>query len=348
MTATNGLLLAFLAAPVASAAGAYVFFIHSKQHQQRTHRAVRLIAGNALVLLLVMSPAVAAGEIYYRFCFDSTDAFGMTRVNQDWLARYYHRNNVNLRDSVDYALKLQPGVRRLTFIGDSFTAGHGIKDVEQRFVNRVRRALGDWDVQCHAINGLDSLYQLRHIEQLIAGGYQFGLTVLVYVPNDIMQTIPSQDHPVEQVRAAADPPWIARHSYLFNTWYYRWYLSRHEATASYYTFLPKLYEGAAWQTQQALLARMQREIESHDGRLIVVTFPFLHELGPDSPFRGVHEKLAAFWKERNVPYLDLLPIFEAHGDEDLIVSRRDPHPNELAHQLAAEAVTAFIREQIDE
>jgi hypothetical protein len=340
----NLILLIFGLLPLVAGGAVWLYFAHFQQHRVPSKRNLRLIAGNFLVLLFLLSLIFPIGEVYYRFFYDTTDAYGMTRVNQDWLKRYYHLNNVHLRDSVDYSAKIRPGTHRLTFIGDSFTAGHGVKNVEQRFVNRIRKSLGDWDVQCHAINGLDSLYQIRHIEKIIEAGYEFGLTVLVYVPNDIMQTLPPLEHPVEKVRAAADPPWLAKHSYLLNTWYYRQFMAKHKATAEYYSFLPQHYQGRYWDFQQGVLGMMQNLIEENHGRLIVVTFPFLHELGPDSRFRGVHQKLNALWQQRNVPHLDLLPLFESHAAENLIVSRRDPHPNEHAHELAAKAIIDFIHE----
>ncbi len=347
MTGDDVILICFLLLLIASTAGVILFFAIHKQHRKPVRRRLRLIAGNALVLLLIGSVTLMGGEIYYRFFYDRTDAFGMTKVNQDWLKRHYHYNSVGMRDSVDYALKRGPGVRRVTFVGDSFTAGHGVKDVEHRFANRVRQTLSHVEVHVFAVNGFDTLYEMRNVEELAASGYEFDVTVLVYVPNDIMQTLPPQNHPVERVRAAADPSWVAQHSYLFNTWYYRRYFARQPATASYYQFIPEAYEGPAWPVQQQLLQRIRLLVESSRGRFAVVTFPFLHELGADNPYRTVHEKLGAFWQRNGVPHLDLLPVFESHAGEDLIVHSRDPHPNERAHQLAADAIAAFVREQFD-
>jgi hypothetical protein len=82
------------------------------------------------------------------------------------------------------------------------------------------------------------------------------------------------------------------------------------------------------------------------GRLLVVTFPFLQALGPDSEYRPIHERLAAFWRSAGVPHLDLLHLFEGHPPEEITVSARDPHPNEQAHAMAAEAISAFVDEQL--
>jgi len=101
---------------------------------------LQLLAGNALVLLFVSSLPFLAGEIHNRFIYDTSDAFNYTKTSERWQARYYHRNALGFRDDLTYELRIPLGKRRIFFLGDSFTAGHGIKDVDDRFANRIRQA----------------------------------------------------------------------------------------------------------------------------------------------------------------------------------------------------------------
>jgi hypothetical protein len=73
-----------------------------------------------------------------------------------------------------------------------------------------------------------------------------------------------------------------------------------------------------------------------------VTFPFVHNLGPDYQYRRVHERLDEAWRDLEVPHLDLLSAFEAHPSANLVVNPRDAHPNERAHAIAAKPIAAFI------
>src|ERR1043166_10236465 len=98
----------------------------------------RLAAGNALVFCFLCSLGFLGGEIYYRFIYDTTDSFNYTKVSRRWQARHYQKNAQTVRDNVNYQLRIPPVKRRITFIGDSFTAGHGVKNVEDRFANRNR------------------------------------------------------------------------------------------------------------------------------------------------------------------------------------------------------------------
>jgi hypothetical protein len=78
----------------------------------------------------------------------------------------------------------------------------------------------------------------------------------------------------------------------------------------------------------------------------VVTFPFLHAIGKDYPYKGIHQQLDNMWKELEVPHLDLLPVFADQPPSELVVSTRDAHPNERSHALAADAITEFLAQEL--
>jgi hypothetical protein len=74
----------------------------------------------------------------------------------------------------------------------------------------------------------------------------------------------------------------------------------------------------------------------------VVTFPFLHELGPHDEFQSVHDKLSQCWQELGVPELDLLPIYKDLAPAQVTVNRYDAHPNEYANKLGADAIDKWL------
>ena len=84
----------------------------------------------------------------------------------------------------------------------------------------------------------------------------------------------------------------------------------------------------------------------HGAQLIVVTFPLLHALGPDYAYRSVHEQLASFWAGLSVPALDLYDVYAPYPPEQLVIGKRDAHPNRFAHELAAGAIGAFLEQHI--
>ena len=61
-----------------------------------------------------------------------------------------------------------------------------------------------------------------------------------------------------------------------------------------------------------------------------------------------YARLGAFWEAHGVPHLDLLDVFGGRSSQELTVNARDAHPNEQGHALAADAVLAFLSEQLSE
>ena len=74
----------------------------------------------------------------------------------------------------------------------------------------------------------------------------------------------------------------------------------------------------------------------------MITFPFLHSVGPDDVYRPVYEKLGRFWRTQGVAHLDLLPVFAGEDPDALVVNANDSHPNAYAHGLAADAIVPFL------
>ncbi len=304
-----------------------------------------LVAGNGLVLLLLLSFVLVAAEIYYRFIYDTTDAFGLARVTRDWMMKHEQMNRFGFRDSVEYQIDRPPGTRRVTFIGDSFTAGHGVPDVEDRFANRIRRMHPDRDVQVLATNGFDTGQELALVKQLAGARYPFDLVVLVYCLNDIADIVPEWKRISEKIYARPRPPVLIEHSYFLNTWYYRLRSARDPEIKQYYSFVIDAYQGPLWAAQKERLATMAELVRAGGGRFLVVVFPFLHRIGAGYEYGAVHEQIGRFCAEIEAPHLDLLGIYSEERSRDLIVNPRDPHPNEHAHALAADAISAFIAEK---
>ncbi len=348
MPGENVVLIVFAVLPVAIAAVLWWFFrrLRRRNDGARPTRS-QLVTGNALVLVFLLTLGVLAGECYFRFIFDSTDTFGLLRTSDRWFERHYHRNADGFRDDVEYQLGAVPaGRRRVTFVGDSFTAGHGVRDVADRFANRVRAAQPDWEVHVFARNGWDTGAQADFLADRLPsytrGQYETDLVVLVYCLNDIVDVLPEVGEIGRRLEAARDKGSLARSSYLFDTLRFLWIRHTNDDIGDYFPRLSAAYEGEAWRAQQKRLGRIRGAVTSQRGRLAVATFPMMHRLGDDYPFLAAHETLDAFWTGLDVPHLDLRESFAGRPASDLIVGTFDAHPNEEAHALAADALVPFV------
>ncbi|MSU59283.1 MAG: SGNH/GDSL hydrolase family protein [Pedosphaera sp.] len=336
----------FLVSPVVCAGG-LVFLRRRLRARPGPTGWPMLLLGNALVLLCLLSAGTLAGEIFFRFIYDTTDSLGNTKVCERWAQRYFQANRAGCRDNIEYSSPLKPGVRRFSFLGDSFTTGHGVKNVEDRFANRFRRAHPQWEVHALAQPGFETGDETAFLSLCLQNRYQLDQVVLVYCLNDISDLVPEWTTARDKIYAEQDGQnWLVNSSYFCNFIYHRWKAVRNPWIKNYFQFVRQTATGPVWEQQKERLKALKQEVESNGGHLVVVTFPFLHAVGPDYEFQPLHDSLNQFWREQKVPHLDLLPIYKNTPARKLTVNSFDAHPNEYAHALAADAIGKFLQEQL--
>lgn len=307
-----------------------------------------VLFGNFLLLFLLVSLLALAGEVYFRFAYDSTDSLMFTKVSQRWFERHFHLNGAKIRDDINYDLTLPRGKRRVSFVGDSFTAAHGVKNIEDRFVNRLRRAHPEWEVHMLARLGFDTGDELGFLRACLDKGYKLDEVVLVYCLNDISDMMPERREAIRRVYAdVAAAGWLRRNSFLVNMLYHRLKVRRDPFMRGYYDLVREAYrDGPLWDEQRRRLESFRNLVQTNGGHLAVVTFPFLHALGPVYDYEFVHERLDRLWRELNVPHLDLLPAYRPFTRTQLTVNQFDAHPNEYAHALATPLIEKLVREEL--
>jgi len=347
MSPENIVLVVFVVLPLVFVAVLVWFFRAQKNRSQQSKRWLRLVAGNVLVLCLLLSLVLLGGELYYRYIYDTTDSFGLTKTTSRWFKRHFHRNQTGFRDNVQtYAKRVAPGKRRITFIGDSFTTGHGVPNVDDRFANLVRAARPGWEVHVVAQNGWETGNELEFLRDKRTADYAFDQVVLVYCLNDVCDLIPQWQETLQRIYKVNRPQHVFKHSYFLNTLYFRFIASADPDVVNYFDFTLDAYKGAIWRQQEFRLRALAQHVKSRGGRLRVVTFPFLHNLHEGYSFEPVHQQLARLWKSLGVPNLDLVELYGSKVGDDLVVGAHDAHPNEHAHRLAAEALVPFLESHL--
>ena len=158
--------------------------------------------------------------------------------------------------------------------------------MEDRFPNRLRRAHPEWEIHVLAHVGLDTGREMAEMRKVFARGYQADLVVLVYCLNDIGDLLPNQTEAMMRaLDALDDSDWLVRNSYMLNLWYYHYKADRDPYFGNYYSFVRAAYDGPVWQQQQQRLKEFRDLVLAHGARFAVVTFPFLHALGPHYEYR---------------------------------------------------------------
>ena len=312
---------------------------------------MRLVLGNALVFFCMTGMVAIAAESYLRFVAVETDPFGLSLPARRWFILHTTLNSLGYRDK-EWSTDKPPGVRRIAFLGDSFTYGWGIKDPQERFTERLqtmfnrrhqshdREGAGDSqlvEVMNASKPGWDTGAQIQPMIDLIAG-YDVDEIVLCYVPNDIEKLLPiSEDfNPI----LPPQPRWFnPESSCLLDHLYRRLYVPRVATVRGYHDWLAEGFaDQAIWRQHQRQLGVMMRYCLEHDVTLRVVLLPFLRTAGPQYQPERLHNNLRRFFQSNDVAVVDLLPVIADADPSELTVNARDAHPNERAHALFAQAI----------
>jgi hypothetical protein len=300
-------------------------------------------ATKAGLSLWIFLAALTVVELYFAIIYDQSDSFNMSKVSQHWYARHVRENREGFRDAHPLPRKPPAGQRRLCFIGDSFTFGHGIKDVADRFSDRVGKRLDEvqpdqFVTDNVASPGIHVQLVENTVRKLVEHGFKIDILVYVICLNDIEAYTPAIEGMQKRLDAASPKFYLWRQSYFLNMLYFRIQQSQLPDVRGYYSLLADSYSDSPWEGMQGRLDQLRDLCQAEQIDLRVAIFPFLNNLGSNYPFDVAHERISEYCRERSIPCLDLKPILLPHVGEGLTVNRFDAHPNERAHALAAEAL----------
>ncbi|MHC4878200.1 MAG: SGNH/GDSL hydrolase family protein [Planctomycetota bacterium] len=312
------------------------------------------------VLSLWMMLALLTGiELGYALLYDTTDALDVTNVSHRWfevhvgddlkLLSFSENGGIYYRDDVEFPTT--PDERtHVCFIGDSFTFGHGVPNVADRFTNQLRIRLdsnrgpeqtaGRFVVSNLSKPGTDLYWTDTIIRNITVNDWGVDHVVYVFCLNDIDSCDPGFAQRSSDLADLRHPPdsFLVRDTYFLNWLYFRTQLLASPEVKDYYGYVREFYDGAAWGRFVALLQGVREVCRERDVDFTIVVFPFLHNLGPDYPFREIHAQIRRGCDDLQIRCVDLEPALNQHSDETLTVNPFDAHPNELAHSIVADAL----------
>jgi hypothetical protein len=299
--------------------------------------------GNLAALVLGLMVAVAIGEV------------GLRLLSPPPLQHVvYPRNTDGFRDR-EHDLEAPPNTVRIAFIGDSFTYGVGVDEVDQRFGEIAAARLSSlWEpTEVEPFNfGLPGANTQREIRFLTSNAlpYRPNIGVLSFVLND--PATPAMTRAFQRaemdgrnannahfgwLKRAADYSAIAGrlHRYLYDT--------TSGARQAHLDYLASLYAPGA--TRDAELEALEHMLEQLD-RLplgVVVLMPSFLDHEAELDFyqyaRGLlRDKAAA----HHLLFLEVLPVLAERPYYDWWVHPSDHHPNADAHVLIGQAIAATI------
>jgi len=250
------------------------------------------------------------------------------------------------------------GTLRIVGLGDSFTFGVGVAD-EHTFLRRLEKSLNAFaapgrryevvNAGVQGYNTRDEVLYLKHRWLALRPD----LVLITFYLNDAYR-----DDAFANMGQALGiylnrPDGLARWSYLADFAQHAWRARTvrkkiRDYYAKHYFRTPREFlanrgeKKTDWRASRQSLARAAALARSHQFKLALVIFPELDSLDGEYPFRKIHELVRVECDELGIPVLDLLETLRGRNARDLWVHPSDHHPNEVAHQLAAEAIEEFV------
>ena len=304
-------------------------------------RRTGLVLGNLMVFTCMVGLVAMVSETYLRFISVETDAFGMSLPARRWFAIYGAQNSVGFRD-LEWTPGDRRGVRRIAFVGDSFTYGWGIEERADRFPDRIQArfdgaAPGTVEVMNVAKPGWGTAGEIPAVAGMIER-YGVDEVVLCYVLNDIEKLLPRTPE-FDPIRPP-EPGWInLSTSCLIDHLYRRVWVPRVPTVFRYHDWLADGFaDPAIWQAHRRQLAELIETCRTRGVTLRVALLPFIRTSGEKFQAKRLHAMLSEFLSESGVPTMDLLPAIMDEDPGRLVVNGHDTHPNQRAHELFADAI----------
>lgn len=327
---------------------AVVILIAKLAIKQQNHQWVSKIIINMLTTAISIAFIVLSLEGYFGFFYDKTDSYGYLLTSVRWFKRHYRLNNVGLRDNKHYFYEKGPGKKRIVFVGDSFTAGHGIKDVRERFTGiieeRLKKAFpdGNYEVYTIAVNGWETDDEVDYFNRLFEEGFKADEIILCFNMNDIAWASPKKQSTFKLLNEKAPKNWLLQHSFFLNFLYIRIGMFSTHEYKNYFDWLSESYEGKTWELEKMLLWKFKEVCVRNGCTLKVVILPLIGDLSGGFRLKASHDKVASFFRSVGIPYIDLSKRLSGFPAKKLTVNKFDAHPNEFAHNIIAEEIWELL------
>ncbi len=318
-----------------------IVFVH---RYWKNSPAVSKLTQNITLSLLTVFLILMVAEVFLKLFFAQSDGWsGYTLSSQNWFERYWVTNSMGYRD-VEWSEEDLRSKRKILVVGDSFAAGQGIENVEDRFSNVLGNKLGnDYLAMNIATFGVSTK---EEIDRLRGFPYKPEILILQYFINDIRYAANERNASPPELNIE---PWpifkpLVRNSHVVNFIYWRSVrlIGPHFFQMNNLAWLKEVYNRPdIWWLHQQELLTIYEGAASERVKLIVVVFPSMVDVEQS---RELTAKVVDFFEERQVPVLDVTDLIENVPPKQLVANSLDAHPSEWVHQQVADALYEMVIE----
>ena len=257
-------------------------------------------------------------------------------------------NSYGMRDQ-EYNRQAPEGVRRVAVIGDSVTFGLGVA-LDKTYVKGLQARINErphksryYQFMNFGVSGYSSESELEFFKQT-ARQFNPEVVVVGYVMNDPIPTARLFSVVAKEMEESKDFGRLAKKSQVLAWIKMKWKLASEAVTARgvYEEFYDP--QGEYWNSVVESFKGFKALSEQDEFKLVVVVFPMLYDF-KDYPFTAYHEQALSLFKQLEIDYIDLMPVFNRYQASDFRIVKADAtHPNELGHRLAAEEIDRYFQD----
>jgi lysophospholipase L1-like esterase len=296
--------------------------------------------GNVATLLVPLVLLVVFLEMAFMFVEQSQEG-GMTLASHIWFERHWPPviPELNYRDTYSSDTL---GKKKVLLLGDSFTAGHGVKLADDRFGNVLGQKLGNQQYAVYnlGILGSDTGDEYKRLTQFPV---KPNVLVLQYFPNDVERVAgrhglnPAGFEPYSDLPRAVQT--LFRKSYLLN--YLYWQFPHGNNFGSFDEYCRKAYGTPAIINEHLNeLGQIMNYARQHNAQFYVVLFPFLNNIAKSTEYT---KPVVDFFARNNVPVLNVGKLVSDLKPEDRIVGRNDAHASPVVNQRVGNALYELMQ-----
>jgi hypothetical protein len=256
----------------------------------------------------------------------------------NWNLRYWEVNADGYRDE-DFSRG--KGKRTVMVMGDSFTAGSGIKDPADRFSNLLesRTKAVFWNLGQPGSNTPQMFRRIQEAEDL-----KPDVLLLSYCLNDIHDAAKQAGVELEWNPAGSGIPGflmpLMHYSHSVN--YFFGIYGMGFTQMDYFSWLEGCFTNPeVLKYHHADLDKIVEHCRQRGIKMAVVVFPLMQAPDRSTRITGI---ISEYFRSRDVAVADLGPVLADYPAESLWVRPLDPHPNEFVNAVAADELEKMLRD----
>ncbi|KQS31340.1 SGNH/GDSL hydrolase family protein [Dyadobacter sp. Leaf189] len=307
----------------------FYYGVVKRNAKELTARVATILTTLVLVLIIL--------EMTFMYIPQSHEGV-LSKASQIWWEKYWKPvNSLGYRDN---EIRNENGKKKILVIGDSFAAGHGLNNVNERFSNILEAKLGTdrYTIYNLGMSGADTRDEAKRL-------YDFpvkpDIIILQYFPNDIEKAGRDKGLLLTGAEPYADlkgpMATIIKRFYLPNFIY--WQLP-HIGVSTFENFVHAAYtDTTVLSTHLKDLSAMLAYRDSTKAQMYAVFIPFLFQVDKSA---GETRAVVEYLQSKNVTIVGINDGIKKLPGKERVVGENDGHASAAINQLIADRLYAAI------